>query len=129
KISLVTGQGMAFPGLPDDMQAPVVGAIEDHVPGAAGATVAVPRLGIPSLVLADGPAGVRIEPTRKNAPGKTFYVTAFPIGSALASSWDTALVREVGSAIADEAAAYDVDVMLTPALNIHRFPLGGRNFE
>ncbi|WP_313317616.1 glycoside hydrolase family 3 C-terminal domain-containing protein [Stenotrophomonas sp.] len=129
KIALVTGQGMVFPGLPDDMQAPAVGAIEDHVPGAAGATVAVPRLGIPSLVMADGPAGVRIEPTRKSAPGKTFYATAFPIGTALASSWDTALVREVGAAIAEEAAAYDIDVMLTPALNIHRFPLGGRNFE
>ena len=129
KIELVTGQGMSFPGLPEDMQAPVVGAIEDKVAGAAGATVAVPRLGIPSLVLADGPAGVRIEPTRKDAPGRTFHATAFPIGSALASSWDPALVRRVGAAIGDEAAAYGIDVMLTPAQNIHRFPLGGRNFE
>lgn len=129
KVELVTGQGMNLPGLPDDMQAPVVGAIEDKVAGAAGATVAVPRLGIPSLVLADGPAGVRIAPTRTDAPGKTFYATAFPIGSALASTWDTALVRQVGAAIADEAAAYGIDVMLTPAQNIHRYPLGGRNFE
>lgn len=129
KIELVTGQGMSLPGLPEDMQAPVVGAIEDKVAGAAGATVAVPRLGIPSLVLADGPAGVRIEPTRKDAPGRTFHATAFPIGSALASSWDLALVRKVGAAIGDEAAAYGIDVMLTPAQNIHRFPLGGRNFE
>ena len=129
KIELVTGQGMSFPDLPEDMQAPVVGAIEDKVAGAAGATVAVPRLGIPSLVLADGPAGVRIEPTRKDVPGRTFHATAFPIGSALASSWDTALVRKVGAAIGDEAAAYGIDVMLTPAQNIHRFPLGGRNFE
>lgn len=129
KVELVTGQGMNFPGLPEDMQAPVVGAIDDKVAGAAGATVAVPRLGIPSLVLADGPAGVRISPTRKDAPGKTFHATAFPIGSALASSWDPALVRQVGAAIGDEAAAYGIDVMLTPAQNIHRYPLGGRNFE
>lgn len=129
KIQLVTGQGMDFPGMPEDMQAPVVGAIEDKVQGAAGATVAVPRLGIPSLVLADGPAGVRINPTRKNAEGKSFYATAFPIGTALASSWDLALVRQVGAGIGQEAADYGIDVMLTPAQNIHRYPLGGRNFE
>ena len=129
KVDLLTGQGMVMPGLPESWQPPAVGSIEDKVPGAAGATVAVPRLGIPSVVMADGPAGVRISATRKDAPGKTFYATAFPIGTALASSWDMPLVREVGSAIADEAAAYDIDVMLTPALNIHRYPLGGRNFE
>ncbi len=129
KVELVTGQGMSFPGLPEDMQAPVVGSIENKVDGAAGATVAVPRLGIPSLVLADGPAGVRISPTRKDAPGRTFHATGFPIGTALASSWDRALVQRVGAAIGDEAAAYGIDVMLTPAQNIHRYPLGGRNFE
>lgn len=129
KIELVTGQGMDLPGLPADMQAPVVGAIEDRVPGAAGATVAIPRLGIPSLVLADGPAGVRISPTRKDMPGRTFHATAFPIGTALASTWDVDLAREVGAGIGAEAAAYGIDVMLTPAQNIHRHPLGGRNFE
>ncbi len=129
KVALVTGQGMAFPGLPEDMQAPAVGSIENKVEGAAGATVAVPRLGIPSLVLADGPAGVRISPTRKDAPGRSFHATGFPIGTALASSWDRALVQRVGAAIGDEAAAYGIDVMLTPAQNIHRYPLGGRNYE
>ena len=131
KISLVTGEGMDLdmPGLPESFLPPAVGVIEDHVPGAAGVTAAVPRLGIPSIVMADGPAGVRIAPKRKDSPDKTFYATAFPIGTALASSWDMPLVHEVGMAIADEAAAYDIDVMLTPALNLHRYPLGGRNFE
>lgn len=129
KVELVTGQGMVFPGLPDDMQAPVVGSIENKVDGAAGATVAVPRLGIPSLVFADGPAGVRISATRKDAPGRTFHATAFPIGTALASSWDLSLVQRVGAAMGDEAAAYGVDVVLAPGQNIHRYPLGGRNFE
>jgi beta-glucosidase len=129
KVSLVTGQGMDFPGLSEDMQAPVVGATEDQVPGAAGTTFAVPRLGIPSVVMADGPAGVRIAPTRKDTPGQTFYATAFPIGSELATSWDVELVRKVGAAIGQQAREYGIDVMLTPAQNIHRYPLGGRNFE
>ena len=129
KVALVTGQGMRIPGLSADMQAPVVGGSDGKVPGAAGTTYPIPRLGIPSIVLADGPAGVRIDPTRKNAPGKTFYATAFPVGTALATSWDVDLVRRVGAAIGREARDYGIDVMLTPAQNIHRYPLGGRNFE
>ncbi|MFT4190562.1 MAG: glycoside hydrolase family 3 N-terminal domain-containing protein [Comamonas sp.] len=129
KVALLTGQGMRRPGLSEDMQAPVVGGGDSKVPGAAGTTTPVPRLGIPSIVLSDGPAGVRIDPTRKDAPGRTFYATAFPIGSALATSWDVDLVRQVGAAIGREARDYGIDVMLTPAQNIHRYPLGGRNFE
>jgi beta-glucosidase len=129
KVSLVLGQGMEFPGLNEERQAPVVGVTNTKVPGAAGTSFPVARLGIPSIVLADGPAGVRIAPTRESAPGQTFHATAFPIGSALATSWDVDLVRRVGAAIGDEARAYGVDVMLTPAQNIHRYPLGGRNFE
>lgn len=128
KVALVLGQGMA--GMSGGMQGPVVGVdTNSRVPGAAGTTFPIARLGIPSIVLADGPAGLRIDPTRDDAPNQTFHATAFPIASLLASSWDDALVERVGEAMGAEAAAYGVDVFLTPALNLHRYPLGGRNFE
>lgn len=108
---------------------PVIGQTQDKVPGAAGTTYAIPRLGIPSLVFADGPAGVRLAPERPGMPERRYFATAFPVATALASTWDLALVQKLGAAIGAEASAYGIDVLLAPALNLHRFPLGGRNFE
>ncbi len=132
KIKLVVGMGFSLPGLPPGVLPPSDPAdlqTPERVPGAAGRTHAVARLGIPSLTLADGPAGVRIAPIRGTDSTKTYYATAFPVATLLASSWDTALVRRVGRAFGGEVRAYGIDVLLAPGLNIHRNPLGGRNFE
>lgn len=98
------------------------------VPGAAGTVQGVKRLGIPSIVLTDGPAGVRISPTRKG-DSQTYYATGFPVGTALACTWNPELVENVGKAIGEETLEYGCDVLLAPGMNIHRTPLCGRNFE
>ncbi|HEY0779384.1 MAG TPA: glycoside hydrolase family 3 C-terminal domain-containing protein [Gemmatirosa sp.] len=145
KVRLVVGTGLILPAgmgagasaaFPPAMRGPAPTADDapPRVPGAAGTTHAVRRLGIPSITVSDGPAGVRIDPIRRGPDGKpdssrTYYATAFPVGTLLASSWDTALVRRVGVAFGEEVRDYGVDVLLGPGMNIHRNPLGGRNFE
>jgi len=106
----------------------VVGYTKNIVPGAAGTTYPIERLGIPAIVLADGPAGLRISPRRDN-DYRTYFCTGFPIGLLLASTWDHECVAEIGAAIGDEVREYGADVLLAPGMNIQRNPLCGRNFE
>ncbi len=131
KVYLLIGTGMNMPGAPAGAEAPsvAVGTTKDKVPGAAGTTYTNENFGFPAVVLADGPAGIRISPTRDEAPDQTFYATAFPTATSLASSWDIDLVKKVGAAFGREGKEYGVDFLLAPALNIQRNPLGGRNFE
>ena len=124
KAELLIGPGMpGYAGL-----VPLEGEPDVRVLGAAGGNAGIERLGIPETVFADGPAGLRIQPKRENDPN-TYYATAFPVGTSLASSWNTQLIEEVGKAMGEEVKEYGVDVLLAPALNIHRNPLNGRNFE
>lgn len=81
------------------------------------------RLGIPSVMTVDGPAGVRLKPPA------CIKTTAFPVASCLAASWNTELLEEIGRAGALETKENNLSIWLTPALNIHRSPLCGRNFE
>ena len=123
-----------------------------YTPGAAGWTYPVKALGIPSINLADGPVGVRINPwpwqdvavtydslglpttgrplAESDAPGgKPAYCTAFPSTTALAATWNRDMARLQGELMGEEARCYGVDVLLTPGINIMRDPLCGRNFE
>lgn len=94
-------------------------------------TVAVDRLGIPAIMCADGPHGLRAQVEGHDHAGLLGSVpaTCFPTASAIASTWDVELIRSIGVAIAAEARRWNVSVVLGPGVNMKRSPLCGRNFE
>ena len=137
----------------------VIGAAAHTLPGAAGETVSFPQYGIPPMILADGPAGLRIESryeidpatgsvyryadrmemlenrffgkfrAHEGAETRWQFATAIPVGTLLAQSFDTAQAEAVGEMIAGEMKEFGATVWLAPGMNIHRNPLCGRNFE
>jgi beta-glucosidase len=92
-------------------------------------TAAVPRIGLPALRMADGPHGVRRTPSVGSMAFGAEAATCFPTASSTGATWDPDLLREMGEAIAREAIALEVDVVLGPGVNMKRSPLCGRNFE
>ena len=94
-------------------------------------TASVERLGIPSIMVSDGPHGLRAQPGRGDhvGIGGSLPATCFPTASALGSSWNPELFRSVGGALAREAKKLGVSVVLGPGINMKRSPLCGRNFE
>jgi beta-glucosidase len=94
-------------------------------------TAGVPRLGVEPVMVTDGPHGLRKQPTQADhvGIGGSVPATCFPTAAALGSTWDPTLLAEVGRAIAEEALAQQVSVVLGPGVNIKRSPLCGRNFE
>lgn len=125
-----TGWGVAN----DD--APIVGENSATIPGAAGESLALEEFGIPSMVMADGPGGVRVHQhffATDLQTGKSVerfqLCTSWPVGSLLAQSFDDELLYEVGTGFARDMEEIGVSILLGPGMNIHRDPLCGRNFE
>ena len=95
-------------------------------------TVDFPQYGIPSMMMSDGPHGMRTQDPNAGdhlGLGKSIPATCFPTAATVANSWDEALGEEIGRALAEEAITMNVQVILGPGLNIKRSPLCGRNFE
>lgn len=115
-VCLCVGTGMGMGG-----GKPVLGELTETVPHAGGHTATIQRLGIPSIVMSDGPAGIAAELKERSIAFATSQVTA--------CSWNETLAEELGNAFGGEAKENHVDVWLAPAMNIHRNPLCGRNYE
>jgi beta-glucosidase len=95
----------------------------------AWTTVEVERLGIPAIVMSDGPHGVRRVQDESALAQKSLPATSFPTAACAAATWNTDLIQKMGEAMAEEALAQGVDILLGPGVNIKRTPLCGRNFE
>ena len=95
----------------------------------AWTTTPVERLGIPEMMVSDGPHGVRRVEDVHSLGAESLPATCFPTASALASTWDVELIHEMGQALGEECIALNVDVLLGPGNNMKRTPLCGRNFE
>ncbi|MET8137709.1 glycoside hydrolase family 3 N-terminal domain-containing protein [Streptomyces sp. NPDC005251] len=122
--------GLSVKQLADLVEGSSVPGTTPSAVGAAGYTTGAHEdLGIPSMTLSDGPAGLRLTQQLATTPTTYQYATAWPIGTLLAQTWDRDLVDQVGTAVGKEMNVYGVSLWLAPGMNIHRDPLNGRNFE
>ncbi len=92
-------------------------------------TTPVERLGVPEMIVSDGPHGVRRVANLNSISEESLPATCFPTASSTACTWDPQLLHAMGQALAEEAIALKTDVLLGPGVNMKRSPLGGRNFE
>lgn len=121
--------GLSVSQLADIVEASPGGGSIQHAVGAAGFTTAkYESLGIPSMSLVDGGSGLRITPVIDSTPPAYQYATAWPASITLAQSWDLGLFAEVAKGLGREMVEFGATMWLAPGLNIHRDPLGGRNW-
>ncbi|MGP8305499.1 glycoside hydrolase family 3 C-terminal domain-containing protein [Vibrio sp. YIC-376] len=124
KLHMVIGPGFFATPINLDPKKAVAGTV-GYINGVKNEETGVD---IQATKLMDGPAGIRITATVDGDPN-TYYATNFPSATVLASTWNTALVQQVGAAAGEEGKEYGVDIWLAPGMNIQRHPLAGRNFE
>ncbi|MCG6186331.1 beta-glucosidase [Maribellus maritimus] len=124
KIGLTVGDGKFLPKEKPEKIEQGTGVIIAN----QEANVVIPRLGVKKTVLTDGPSGINRDPHPEGATEYT-YTTSFPTSTCIASAWNTELTKKIGEAFGDELLEYGYDVILMPAMNLHRDPKCGRNFE
>ena len=124
KIGLTVGDGKFLPGASDKNVEQGTGTIIAN----QNSKMVIPRLGVYSSALTDGPSGLNRDPHPAGATEYS-YSTAFPTSTCVAATWNTELAEQIGKVFGNEVLEYDYDVILMPALNLHRNPKCGRNFE
>ncbi|MBK7106929.1 MAG: glycoside hydrolase family 3 C-terminal domain-containing protein [Ignavibacteriae bacterium] len=123
KIGMIVGDGRFLPSADSKME-----NINDVYIANRNSKIVIPRLSLKSTALTDGPSGINKDEAPQGAKEYT-YTTAFPTSTSLAATWNTEIAEQIGEAFGNELLEYDYDVVLMPALNLHRNPKCGRNFE
>ena len=124
KIGLIVGDGKFLPAVDQKNMEQGTGIISAN----QNSKLLIPRLNIWSSAFSDGPSGLSRDPHPKGATEYT-YTTAFPTSTCLAATWNTPLIETVGKAFGEEVLDYGDDVIFMPAMDLHRNPKCGRNFE